>query len=162
MPKIGLDVGGVIITSGTSNRGDTSFDKGQHLNKPAVRGAVEAVQHLVEAYGVARVFIISKCGEATEAKTREWLWHHSFYSKTGFDPDNLNFCRTREAKTPIAVGLELTHFVDDRSDVLGYMSGHVPNRYLFGPQSSDVLTASATDCIHVPDWETCLRLLMKA
>jgi hypothetical protein len=45
--------------------------------------------------------------------------------------------RTREAKAPVAANLGLTHFVDDRLEVLGYLTT-VKHRFLFRPRDGEV------------------------
>ncbi|MEV0154471.1 hypothetical protein AB0H57_12125 [Micromonospora sp. NPDC050686] len=61
----------------------------------------------------------------------------TFHARTGIGPDRLHFCRTRPEKGPIAARLGLTHFVDDRLEVLGYLDT-VGHRYLFRPRPAEV------------------------
>ena len=45
-------------------------------------GVFEGLATLVaERFGPA-VHLVSKCGEQTEARTREWLAHHDFHRRT--------------------------------------------------------------------------------
>lgn len=132
--RIGLDVGGVIIDRIKNDGTDTSFKSDNFLLTTAVPGAFAAVKLMVEAYGAKNVFIISKV--KSDVKTRMWLSYNQFYRKTGFSADNVHFCRERHEKALIAERLPggpLTHFVDDRADVLHHMS-NVRTRYLFGEQ----------------------------
>ncbi|WP_255609992.1 hypothetical protein [Micromonospora sp. PLK6-60] len=134
MRRMGVDVGGVIIEPADSDE-DTSFFGAHWRRTPAVAGAFEALATLVGL--VDEVHVVSKCGEATEQRTREWLAHHDFHTRTGIGPDRLHFCRSRPEKAPIAARLGLTHFVDDRLEVLGYL-GTVDHRYLFRPRPAEV------------------------
>jgi hypothetical protein len=93
----------------------------------------EVVPQLVHRFE-ARVWIISKCGPAVQERTRRWLAHHRFFERTGIDPQRLRFCLQRPQKAEHCAALGITHFIDDRTDVLEAMRGVVPNRYLFGPQ----------------------------
>ncbi|MEO3778640.1 hypothetical protein ABGB16_17670 [Micromonospora sp. B11E3] len=136
MRRLGVDIGGVVIEA-VDEGADTSFFGGNYLRTPQVDGAFEALATLVgEVFG-PEAYVVSKCGERTERRTREWLAHHRFHERTGITPDRLHFCRTRPEKAPIARRLELTDFVDDRLEVLGYL-GSVPNRYLFRPRPREV------------------------
>jgi hypothetical protein len=46
----------------------------------------------------------------------------------------VRFCLQRPEKALHCRELGITHFIDDRTDVLEAMIGVVPNLYLFGPQ----------------------------
>lgn len=134
--RIGLDVGGVITDRIKNDNTDTSFKSDNFLLTSAVPGAFEAVALLTETYGAENVFIISRAKPKTQDKTLQWLAHKNFYAQTGFRRDNLRFCLERDEKGPIADSLPggpLTHYVDDRADVLHCMP-NVSTRYLFGEQ----------------------------
>ncbi|MEV7330303.1 hypothetical protein [Micromonospora sp. NPDC093244] len=55
---------------------------------------------------------------------------------------SVHFCRTRPDKAPIARRLGLTHVVDDKLEVLGYLDS-VPHRYLFRPRPAEVAANAA-------------------
>lgn len=157
--RIGLDVGGVIIDATANDGTDTDIRGDNFMSASPVAGAYDAVRQLVERFGAGNVFIISKCGERIEGRTREWLAGNGFYTHTGFNPENLHFCRRRAEKAPIAEALDLTDFVDDRQDVLGYMKGIVARHYLFGPQSDEV--QSTDELIVVGDWAAAATSLLQ-
>lgn len=151
--RLGIDVGGVI-TDRADDKSDTSFLSDNYLNTAACDGAFAAIERLVGSLGNENVFIVSKCGENVERKTRSWLSHHRFFELTGMHSANMHFCRQRQDKAPICRNLEITHFIDDRADVLRFMRTIVPNRYLFGPQ----IHAVAEDAlIPVRDWDEVLE-----
>ena len=54
--------------------------------------------------------------------------------------------------------LQITHFIDDRPDVLEALDGIVAYRYLFGPQRAAV----PGGVIHCPDWESTERAVSSA
>jgi hypothetical protein len=125
---LGVDVGGVIIDrigEGT----DTSFFGDRHLHTPAVAGAVDGLRVLTMHFQ-GRVYIISKAGPKVEGKTREWLDHHDVFTRTGVSAEQLFFVRDRKGKALLCRKLGITHFVDDRLDVLLYLDT-VEHRYLF-------------------------------
>jgi len=132
--KIGIDIGGVIIDRANDDE-DTSLFGDNYLNARPVAGAIDALQKLNTEIFPKEVFIVSKCGEKIEARSREWLKAKGVYEKTGIPEANVHFCRQRADKAPIARKLGLTHFVDDRLEVLGYMRGIVENRILFSPSA---------------------------
>lgn len=160
--RIGVDIGGVIIqqvdrlypieaagpgagqtgtTGPDAERADRSDQDTSLLRDfrrtPPMPGAFEALATLVSEVFGEHVHLVSKCGERVERRSRLWLAHHDFYRRTGIAAGNVHFCRTREAKAPIAAALGLTHFVDDRLEVLSYLDT-VPNRFLFRPREEEV------------------------
>jgi hypothetical protein len=129
--RLGVDIGRVIIAG---DGPDTSFVGGSDedaLRTPEIAGATEALTRLHRALG-GRVWLVSKCGARVQERTRRWLAHRRFFETTRIDPANLFFCHTRPEKAPICQKLEITCFVDDRSDVLASMNGIVPHRLWFG------------------------------
>lgn len=145
MERLGVDIGGVVM-EGVNAAADTSFFSDNYLNTPALPGAIAALRWLsAERFG-KNIFLVSKCGAKTEARTREWLKLHRVYARSGLSPERLYFCRKREDKAPICRKLGITHFVDDRLEVLGHLET-VPHRFLFKPQEAEV----ALFARHLPD-----------
>jgi hypothetical protein len=83
------------------------------------------------------VHIVSKCGARTAEKSLEWLSHNRLEDRTGISLDRVRFCHERSGKAAIAEELGLTHFVDDKLEVLGYLI-KVPFWYLYRPQELEV------------------------
>ena len=135
---------------GADEAADTSFlgsSLEEAIESPATPGAFDVIPRLVALFE-GRVWIISKCGEATQRKTLAWLDHHDFYSRTGLPRDHVRFCRERAEKAVHCRELGITHMVDDRLDVHRAIRGVVAHCYLFGPQDNDV-----PDWVtHTPDW----------
>lgn len=128
LPMLGVDVGGVLVPH-QIGRTDTSFFGGRPLETPAVDGAVDGLRQLVELFD-GRVAIVSKAGPRIADLTTRWMWTNQVFGKTGLDPSAVHFVRTRPDKGPVCFSLGVTHFVDDRLDVLEALAS-VANRYLF-------------------------------
>jgi hypothetical protein len=95
-----------------------------------------------------QVWLVSKAGPRIERLTRRWLEHHDFFERTGLRRDRVRFCRQRADKREHALSLGLTHFIDDRVDVLEHLRGVVPSLFLFGIQ-----TGAVPEWVtHVVDW----------
>lgn len=139
-------------------KADTSFlgrSLEEAMSTPATPGAIDCIEKLVDRYD-GDVFVVSKCGESVERKTRAWLRRNEVYETTGLEQHKVHFCRNRRDKAPICKRLGITHFIDDRTDVLAHMVGIVPNLYLFGEQSGVTPPWAAA----VLDWnEVAARLL---
>jgi hypothetical protein len=132
-PRIGVDIGRVIINGDGPDTAFFGHSEEQAMGTPAVSGAFEAVAELVERFA-GRVYLVSKCGPRIQSRSLAWLDHHGFWAATGVDRAQVRFCRERRDKAIHAVELGLTHFVDDRFDVLSHLAGRVARLYLFGPQ----------------------------
>ncbi len=139
--RIGIDIGRVIISAADeSGHSDTSFLSGNDesaLRTNPAPAAFEVIRELNEAADGA-VWLVSKCGPRIQSLTRRWLAAWRFHEITGVPPSHLRFCLKRPDKALHAQELALSHFVDDRIDVLQHLRGLVPNLYLFGPQKHSV------------------------
>jgi hypothetical protein len=132
--RIGIDVGGVLMARGEGTQ-DTIFADA-YLTSPQCPMAFEWVKVFVDRFGSQNVFIVSKCGNKIRARTLEWLEHNKFYEITGFDRGNVRFCYQRHEKAGICRDLQITHFIDDRAEVLSYMNT-VPHLYRLGEDGDD-------------------------
>lgn len=133
---LGIDVGRVLISPGDSTKPDTSFLHGPleaALDTPPYDDMFDVVPGLVERFE-GRAWIVSKCGPRIQQRTLQWFAHHRFFERTDIPRGNVRFCLQRPEKALHCRELGITHFIDDRADVLEPMAGIVPNRYLFGPQ----------------------------
>ena len=159
-PSLGIDIGRVIIcpacsdgTQDTSFLGSTDADA---MKTPPSRGAIEVIGQLVEKFE-GRVWLVSKCGPRIEKRSRAWLRYQRFFAKTGLAADHLRFCKKRRDKVVHCRQLRLSHFIDDRVDVLRHMVGVTEHLYLFGHQKSDRVPNWVT---HVDDWQAVANQLM--
>ncbi len=133
---LGIDIGGVIIDR-VNDKTDTSFFGTNYLQTTAVPGAIRVIRRLVnERFGDA-VYLVSKCGKNVEQKTLHWLAHNNFFELTGVSEDHVRFCRERHEKAGICAEFGITHFVDDRLEVLSHLT-MVGTRFLFDPRPDEV------------------------
>jgi hypothetical protein len=145
---LGIDIGRVIIGPvDDDGHADTSFLAGtpdQAMATPPAVDAFATIARLADAFD-GQVWLVSKCGPRVQDKTRRWLAHWRFWETTGIPPDQVRFCLERRDKAQHCAELGVTHFVDDRVDVLRHLVGLVSDLYLFG-----------ADWRHrpVPDWTT--------
>ena len=134
-PTLGIDIGRVIIGPvDDDGHADTSFLSGtpeRAMSTPPAPGAFDSITRLCRAFDGA-VWLVSKCGINVQNKTRRWLSHWGFWDTTGIAPGHLRFCLRRPEKAQHCLELGITHFIDDRLDVLEAMQAIVPHLYLFG------------------------------
>lgn len=159
--KLGIDIGRVLIAPDAPNgRADTSFIGGSleaALATPPYEGMFEAVPQLVQLFD-RQVWLVSKAGPRMQEKTKQWLEHHLFFERTRIYPMNIRFCLERSQKAGHCRELGITHFIDDRPDVLRHLESIVPNRYLFGPQKPNAERTSGVT--PVVSWPTALSALI--
>jgi len=156
--KLGIDVGRVLISPGDESRLDTSFIGGSledALSTPPYEGMFGVVPALVRRFD-GRVWIVSKCGKRIQERTMQWFERHRFFERTGIDSSNVRFCLKRPEKAVHCAEIGITHFIDDRTDVLDAMVGVVPNLYLFGPQRAQARLGMQ----HVTTWKDVARELL--
>jgi hypothetical protein len=147
---LGLDFGRVIMCAPEGVQGgDTRFigsPEVEALEIPPPAGAFDTIRELVQRFE-SRVWIVSTAGPRIQRLSMGWLEYHRFFEQTELTHEAVRFCRHRNDKRGHAAELRLTHFIDDRYDVLDHLSGVVGNRYLFGVQHQIPRWA-----IHVRDW----------
>lgn len=159
---LGVDIGGVIIDRINDNT-DTSFFSKNYLETTAVPHAFRILSRLVKRRFGERVYLISKCGPVVQGKTLEWLAHHKFHEQTGISSTHVHFCLARHEKADVCRDLKVTHFIDDRLEVLGYLVGLVPHLYLFNPDSKEVAASKKylSKVRMVNSWPEIERSLLK-
>lgn len=138
---IGVDIGGVLVDRRYHDE-DTSFFGSHPLETPPVRGCFEGLRRLVELAS-GNVHIVSKAGPRVAELSMQWLRHHGV--PLYLPESHVWFVDRREHKAFYAEELGFTHFIDDRIDVLGALTG-VQHRILF--------TGAAVEAEpnHVPRW----------
>jgi hypothetical protein len=157
---LGVDIGGVLIDR-VADGTDTSFFSDRYLETPAVADGFATLARLRERFG-ERIHIVSKCGPSVQEKSKRWLAHHDFEATTGIPLKRVHFCKERKDKAPICKKLGVTHFVDDRYDVLSYLET-VGSLYLFGPREGDAVRAEKeplAGLVVVQSWAEVQRLLL--
>lgn len=160
MDILGVDVGGVIIDC-INDGTNTSFFLDNYLNTTAVSGVFEALAQLTRDRFRGEVHIVSTCGARVAENTRHWMLHHNFYERTGIQRDNVHFCRERHDKAGICTGIGISHFIDDRLEVLSHLTD-VDTRILFQGRAEE----NARFAEHLPlvkrvaNWDEVLAFLL--
>jgi hypothetical protein len=120
--RFGSDLGSTIVNTAT---------------RRAYPDVFRVLKNLVKRLGPAELFIISRVNEVQKVRAESWIANDGLFEMTGMLPENLFWCAERHEKGPIAEKLGLTHFVDDRPEVLIHMP-LVPHRILFNPRQEEV------------------------
>lgn len=129
MLTLGLDIGGVLVDR-AFHETETSFFGTDPLATPPVAGMLDELPGIARRFDY-RVHLVSKARPFTAAMTRRWLEHIGFFEATGIARGNLHVVSKRTEKAAVCARLGVTHFVDDRNDVLESLAGIVEDRVLF-------------------------------
>jgi hypothetical protein len=146
---LGIDIGNTIVDSNLS----------PHQPFP---DALRVIKRLVaERFRPERTFIVSKVNEEQKLRAMDWLAKTGFHEITGIPENHVEFCAERSDKAPICQRLSITHFIDDRPEVLSHM-GTVQNRILFRAIEEDFefFKARLEGVVRVSSWAEVERLLL--
>lgn len=116
--KIGIDINGVLANNKLShiNTRDYSIFS-------VMENAIKVVKKLVKHYGSENIYIISRAQSCQLSFiTGIWMETHNFLQETNISLDNVKICTRLKDKAIIAEKLNITHFIDDRPEVLSYFS----------------------------------------
>ncbi|MCX6714609.1 MAG: hypothetical protein NTX72_02245 [Candidatus Uhrbacteria bacterium] len=138
--RLGIDIGKVIIDGARNDGTDTAFFSDNFLRTTALPGAFEVIGNFVSQFKPENVYLVSKCGLRVQEKSLAWLAHHKFWEQTGMNPNMYRFCLRRPEKAGICKALGITHFIDDRAEILVSMQGIVTHRYVFNPSDRELHT----------------------
>jgi len=152
IPRIALDIGGVIMNASNTSREDTDASSG------VTDMCLNAVKKIVELFGSDNVFIISKARKKMADASLTMLYSRNFFEYTGLLEENVYFCKERIQKKPIAESLGITHFVDDRWSVLEHLDPDRTIRYLF-PNPRDNSVPRGEVVCNVSGWSALLAEL---
>ena len=145
-PVLAVDIGGVIKDSG-------------YLTG-VVPKSMESLKNLKAAGIFENIYLISQCWTPLRKLAFWWLTRHNFWDITGISLEDVRFCNWGSTKAWHAEDLGITHFVDDRPDLLVMMQSSVSHCFLFGGSyRSNGLPKRLT---HVSDWDELYQELMKA
>ncbi|MDD5318824.1 MAG: hypothetical protein PHF79_03360 [Candidatus Pacebacteria bacterium] len=120
---VGIDIGDTIV----ERSGDT---------RQAFPDALRVIKRLVAERFGNNSHIVSKVNAEQMIRVRKWLDENRFHELTGLPASNVEFCAERHEKAPICEKLGITHFIDDRPEVISHMTS-VPHRFLFRPNMDD-------------------------
>ena len=108
-----------------------------------------------------RSYIVSRVTPEQKIRAIAVLKEESFHELTGLPSENVEFCEHRHEKAPICKRLKITHFIDDRPEVMSHME-FVPHRFLFRPIPEDVeqFKEKLKGVIIVQTWAEIEKLLL--
>lgn len=155
VPVLGVDFGGVLCSRFTE-------DAAGYADYPPIDGAFEALKKLEGGFG-KNIFIVSRASIDLRFHILKWLGAHHFCKATGISFDRVHFCERRKEKVEICQEREITHFIDDRTEVLEHLlKAGVKHLYLFQgrPDEMEERTHVLPKLRQVASWEEVLVELL--
>lgn len=115
--------------------------------------ADRVIRRLVSEKFGERVHIISRVTPEQQVRAEAWLRSTRFLQSVGIATDHLHFCAERRDKAPICHRLGITHFIDDRPEVMSHMP-FIPHRFLFQANQEDVekWQTNLSNTVRVESW----------
>lgn len=159
---LGVDVGGVILDFVPQKGRELDFSGDRYLETPEVEGAIEAIGELNRGRFKDAVHLVSRVHNGPE-RVLAWLRHRDFFARTGIPESRFHHCVERREKAPIVQTLGITHFVDDRAEVLKEMIGIVPYLYQFQglDEDGDAFAPQVPGLRFARSWAEVLELLKR-
>jgi hypothetical protein len=93
--------------------------------------ALYVIRSLTHTRFASRSYIVSRADEEQKIRATNILKKERFFEATEIPKEHLIFCSERHEKAPICTEHGITHFIDDRPEVLAHLTD-VPHRILFG------------------------------
>jgi hypothetical protein len=157
---LGLDVGGTIgykhyepsslIGGGLELDGLSwsSVSEGVWTLWPHVEDVLPRLVEKAEA-----TYFVSKVNEEQKARSIKWFDESQFCERMGIPRENVFYCEERKDKGPICKKLGVTHFVDDRPEVMAYLDPAI-FKIIFSPQISHLFSwfNMLVNCKVVTNW----------
>jgi hypothetical protein len=107
-----------------------------------VPGSFESLAEVVRSGQFENVYIVSRASLITRTYFLFRLSRSGFWEKTGIPRKNIRFCLKNREKVGICKQLGVTHFIDDRPQVLAPMQD-LERRFAFNPKPREEKKYSA-------------------
>lgn len=125
---LGLDIGGVVASRIDRFGNRIRLSKTPLVNRRMMPGFRNVCDNLNHHFG-GRIYLVSRGDDWQIENALEWL---ALENMNAIIPEsNWNFCNHISDKAQISHALNITHFVDDRLDVLQLLPATVRVRILF-------------------------------
>lgn len=119
--------------------GNTIHHKDENGERVPMPDSFQIIKELVGK--VKKVYIVSRVDEEQKRRAKIWFEKHNFFQETGLTPEQVFFCEERPEKGPICKTLGVTHFIDDRVEVMLHMPDNVV-KILMKPRPSEFVNLS--------------------
>lgn len=161
MNKLGVDLGNVIIDHLTFGTTTDYVLNGDYNKIPPVKGSLLALKHLNIGKFRDNVFVVYNATDVAEYKIITWLQNHDFFKITGIQSNKIIRSKGKRNKLSACLENEINHFIDDRLEVLEFLSEKISNLFLFRGQEMEIekFKESLFKVKLATNWEQLLNML---
>jgi hypothetical protein len=165
MDTLGIDIGNVIINNlvpAYKDGVEIDYLSEEYAFAPEMEGAMDSIRLLGERKFGSRMHLVSRASPDAQTRLLLWLDANDFYAKTGVPRENVHFCSLRHEKETHCVEQGITHFIDDRLEVLSHLIGKVPHLYLLSSDEDDVrqFREHLASVVQVKNWKEAVELML--
>ena len=149
---LGVDLGNTIV------RAQRRSDLEPGAARPLPVAYPDALETLYDLGALVKeIHIVSRVTPEQKVRALQWLEASDFYTKTNIPKTRVHFCAERHEKAGICKPLGITHFIDDRPEVLAHMHGVI--KIAFDPHPSDFkkFEKENPDTLIVSNWQDVRR-----
>ena len=159
---LGVDLGNVIIDHVGFGTTSEFFRNGDYNVIPPVPEVFDVLRELHGKRFGDNMFVVYNATDIADQKIISWLEAHDFFNRTGIPKLQMKRTRNGRNKWSVCELYKITHFVDDRLEVLSHLVGKVDNLYLFRPQAHEVeqFQEFLPHVTQVQTWREILRLMI--
>jgi len=142
---LGIDLGNTIIK-----------------HRSPMPDAFRVIRRLIDERFGNNVHIVSRVSPEQEIRARAFVTGEHFQKELAIPLNRVHFCGERHEKGPICKQINVTHFIDDRPEVMSAMPPSVVRKILLDPDETDLrLFASRLGDFNIArSWLDVERLLL--
>lgn len=159
---LGIDLGNVIIDHVSFGTTREYVLSGDYQAIPPVPGAVDALITLIANESVMRCMIIYNATDVVEEKVASWVARWVPPTVRSSDKFACQRSLSGRDKALDCLRFGLTHFVDDRMEVMKRLRGRVPHLFLFRPNDDEKREHYGGEdfFVEADGWPEVLRVLL--
>ena len=136
--NLGIDFGNVIIDHLGFGTTEDYFHHGDYNLIPPVENALECLAELNRTGLFKNITVVYNATGVADMKISNWLIAHRFCEITGIPAANIFRSTHGRNKLIYCQQHGITHFVDDRMEVLNPMIGIIPFLFLLNGQAQEI------------------------
>lgn len=159
--RLGVDLGNVIIDHAKFGTTPDYIRNGDYLKIPPVTLALESIRLLLNG-GIGTLIVIYNASDVADEKILSWVEH--WVPNDVINDHRFNLTRSIGGRDKIRECIEygITHFIDDRVEVLNFLNGRIPSLFLMNPNPDEKTTHSneTSSYVEVEGWNELTSIIL--
>ncbi len=138
MEALCVDMGNVIIDHLGFGTTEQFVNEGNYCEIPPVKDVLFFLAKLNAERFKNNVYVIYNATGVADSKIDSWLDCNDFCEITKIERNRIIRSKGGRNKTGFCIEKGISHFIDDRLEVLSYLFNVVPNLFLFRGQNREI------------------------